>query len=205
LLAALALQVSSVHAQNLVQNPDFDSGLVGWTTVEGTFAIDASNDSPAPPSLHATAARAQSNVAEIRSDCIQIDASQNVALFANIKDVSGGGVEVNLYSFADIACSVDGGLVTIITAPQSSTWSTYSRTNLALPSGTHSVLIGLDAFSLAINGSVDSYFDHILFGPTPTPTRPSPAPALGFVATCALAVAFFVTGSVRLRRRRVRG
>ena len=121
LLAVLALQVSSVHAQNLVQNPDFDSGLVGWTTVEGTFAIDTSNGFPAPPSVHATAPRAQSNVAEIRSDCIQIGASQNVGLFATIKSVSAAGVEVNLYSYTDIACSVDGELVTIITAPQSGT------------------------------------------------------------------------------------
>src|ERR1700751_1474819 len=118
LLAGLALQVSFAHAQNLVQNPDFNSGLAGWTTVEGTFAIDATTGVPASPSLRATAPRAGGNVAEIWSACIRIDASQNVDLVANLKNVSGPGVEVNLLTFTDIACSVDGTLVTIIGAPQ---------------------------------------------------------------------------------------
>ena len=172
LLAGLVLQATAARAQNLIQNPDFDSGFTGWTVFSGTFVIDATDGSPAQPSLHATAAPADGFEAIINSPCIVMSAPQNVDLSADIKYVSGGPPEVDLYGFTDMACADFINVVSISGAPKDGVWHTSSHAGVSLPDGTQSVMVSIFTGSDTLGGSVDAYFDHILFGSTSaTPVR----------------------------------
>lgn len=169
MLAALVLRPPSAHAQNLLQNSDFNTGLAGWTVVSGTFAIDALEGLPEQPSLHAIAAPVGGFEAIVNSPCIQMSAPQNVDLYANIKHVSGNVAEVNVYGFTDTACANFGNIAALIATTQDGdVWTIGSYKNAALPSGTHSVMVSLNAGSSSAGGRVDTYFDHILFGPAGT-------------------------------------
>lgn len=54
LAAVFALEVTAAHSQNLIQNPDFDNGLTGWTQLSGpptTIQVNSADGSPSAPSV----------------------------------------------------------------------------------------------------------------------------------------------------------
>ena len=183
---------------NVIQNPDFNSGLTGWTVASGTFAIDPADGLPGQPSLHATAASAGGYEAFVNSPCLQMSAPQNVDLSANIKFASGTAAEVDVYGYADTTCANFASVITLVSAPQDGMWGTRSATNVALPTGTQSVMVQLVTGSASLGGSVDAHFDHILFGPTGAPATAS-VPAISFIGLALLGIGIVLAGSLPAR------
>lgn len=94
-----------VNAANLVPNPDFDSGLDGWSlsTTSGTMTLDSSTGLPTPPSLHLLGDDLTIS-ASVQSSCIQIDDSTHFDFYMDVNRGSGfagGGVT----AYSDTACS----------------------------------------------------------------------------------------------------
>jgi hypothetical protein len=167
MLAALLLQCASAQAANLVTNPNFTTDVNGWTNAGG-LTWDASDGDPAPGSAHITAATSGSS----NSSCIVIAAPQNIDLFANI-EVASGAAFVEAVAFTDTGCLTGGTSFAFTATSSSSVWQQFSATNVALPSGTNSVLIQLFASLPTVPGAapvapVDAHFDQIQFGPTGT-------------------------------------
>lgn len=169
-------------AADLVTNPDFDSNLSGWSSgdisgsngLAATFVLNTTDGLPASPSAEFTTSLNQYSAAT--SNCITIDTSQNVDLYANAKIVSGNAVSTSatvfVYMFSDASCG--GTLVGPQMAAQVSgalgTWQQISSSNFSLLAGTQSVRIVLEAVggSPAQPGVGDVLFDHIVFQRTAT-------------------------------------
>jgi hypothetical protein len=157
----LWVYATSTAAANLVTNPDFDSNLNGWTVVSSgtpTFTLDNSTGDPAAPSAHIVADAAG---ADVYSDCIVIDSSQNVDFTINYKAASVDIVLVLPFNNASCSPPEPVPVQEITLVPNN--WTGASDLNFALPLGTQSVQIELQLF-----GSSDINFDHVQFGPTST-------------------------------------
>jgi hypothetical protein len=103
-LAASAL-AGAAHAGNLIQNPDFDLGLEGWTQIYGSgeMTADDSIGLPDPPSLHLVADANPGGI-NVESSCMEVD-STNMDLRINAGGGPGqfyGAIE----SYSDTACTV---------------------------------------------------------------------------------------------------
>ncbi|HSE11309.1 MAG TPA: hypothetical protein VLB69_01630 [Rudaea sp.] len=167
---ALALFAGAAGAGNLVTNPDFDSGLTGWTLVApaGTLSLDNSDGSPSAPSLHLVAFTAASG-AQVESDCIAIDNSQNVDLYANVNVHTGNqNVSVDAWSSADCSTGSLGTAGSASLTPASDTWQEESNLAFALPGTTQSVRVVLTAGPTFGADVSDVKFDHLQFGPAGT-------------------------------------
>src|SRR5215475_6425669 len=93
---AIALALGSVlalpaAAANLIPNPDFTGGTTGWTmftTGNGTATLDSSTGDPDAPSVRLVANPANSDVS-VLSSCVEVDDSENVDLFVNLRGNAG--------------------------------------------------------------------------------------------------------------------
>jgi hypothetical protein len=169
-LACIATVSSAAGAANLVANPDFDSGLAGWSEVagsSGTFTLDSSTGSPSSPSIHLVASTSGSASLAVASACIAIDASRHVDLVFQMSGVSGWGyASINAYSDADCATTP-----TTLGTPvygASADWGAYSLLDQALPAGTHGATVILATSMGNLGSQGDVHFDHVAFGPAGT-------------------------------------
>src|SRR4051812_19805577 len=114
-LFAFAAAASAAHASNLVQNPEFDDGLDGWSlgTATGALAIVDTVGIPSAPSLRVTGDMTSPDAAAL-SSCIQIDESTHVVFFAYTLSGAGGAV-AGVQAYSDTACTAP--LSAIATAP----------------------------------------------------------------------------------------
>jgi hypothetical protein len=162
LVAALVLQITAAQAANLVQNPDFDSDISGWTSGPG-ITWDSSNGSPGLGSLHISN---ELNFSTF-SMCMVISAPQNIDLFAEMRLVWGSYVVIQGLAYSDTNCSsyIDYFATTARSGPSINGWMKASAINVALPAGTQSVAL---AFSVQpdSSGPPDGNLDHVIFGPT---------------------------------------
>jgi len=168
LFIASGILLCNANAANLIQNPDFDSGLEGWTQASGsgTITLDDSFGAPQPPSVHLVAASGAGGIS-IESSCMEFDNSANVDLHW----VAGGGpgqAAVGIKMYSDAACTdlldsiSTSGIVLGL-------YHTYHTDNFALPEeDTRSVRITLGVLVYQIGEVPDVHFDHIGFGPTGT-------------------------------------
>lgn len=113
LAAFLLFGASVAQAQNLVPNPDFDTGIDGWSTVpNGAIEWVADDGSPDPGALRLRLADARGNSTSTQSDCFAVDPSVHHDLAASLKLVAG--VEAHIYSvvYVDPTCAdpVAGGV-----------------------------------------------------------------------------------------------
>jgi len=157
-----------VNAANLVPNPDFDSGLDGWSlsTGSGTMTLDSSTGLPTPPSLHLLGDNL-TVTAGVQSSCIQIDDSAHVDFYMDVNRGSVGFASGGVAAYSDTACSTP--LDTTIGSSANDTngiWARYSDVDAALPAGTQSVRVILNAGMGSLGSLADVHFDHIAFGPT---------------------------------------
>ena len=169
LLVGTCALVGATHAANLVGNPDFDSGLEGWTLASasgpGTFTVDTATGAPSAPSIHLVPDPATAFGIAVQSNCIAIDTSQNVDLLFNMKATSGWGY-ANVDAYSDASC---GTLLSALGTPAygaNGQWGPYSLPNAALPAGTHSARVVLVSSMGSLGSPGDAHFDHIAFGPT---------------------------------------
>jgi hypothetical protein len=156
----------SAAAANLVSNPDFDTNLDGWTLSDGdgTVVLDDTTGLPASPSMRVTASGTTPDTS-VSSNCMPVDDSNNVDLFANI-NVQGGFAIMGFATYSDTACT--NGLTAITSTSIASTggWATYSLTDMMLPDGAQSARVVLTATMGASMSNGDVDFDHIAFGET---------------------------------------
>jgi hypothetical protein len=157
----------AAQAANLVENPDFNSGLDGWSLASeaGTVDIDADNGFPSAPALHL--AGDSTSGAAAQSACIMIDDSANVDLRALVLP-SGGTAALVVQPYSDAACETPIDPVSTASVDANGEWQELALTDTALPDGTLSARVVLYA-SLGSDDSVgDALFDHVAFGPTGT-------------------------------------
>jgi len=175
---SISLYAKAVIAANLVQNPDFTTGIASWggiTCGNAAFVWDGSDGDPTPGSLQFTAS-APPFIGCDQSACVTIDA-QNVDLYASIKRATGSSsASVYLQAYTDTSCTTIIPGVTWLgnvyaNNAISDAWQDLSNTNVALPTGTQSINLQLHADPGSSNMNV--HFDHVLFGPTgaATPVR----------------------------------
>jgi len=164
---AMAHGIDAV-AQNLVPNPNFDSGLDGWTNMQADtgaiWTLDSTDGSPTAPSGHLQAGGRPSSL--VNSACIAIDTTHNIDLNVDIKssDAMYPG-HVAVYTYGDPACSIAGDafVASSCAALPADGWQRCSQINYALPAGTQGVIISLSVYYLT-----SANFDDVRFGPTGT-------------------------------------
>jgi hypothetical protein len=177
----LCVHTIGAVAANLVTNPDFDINLNGWTIGDisggngpfATFALNSTDGLPTAPSAEFTTSLNQFSAAT--SDCMAIDTSQNVDLYANAKIILGNvlstGASVAVYMFSDMSCgSLVGPQIVNQVHGSLGAWQQISSPNFPLLAGTHSVRIVLEVLggSPGQPGIGDVLFDHIVFQQTAT-------------------------------------
>ncbi|HVZ23480.1 MAG TPA: hypothetical protein VG871_20550, partial [Vicinamibacterales bacterium] len=170
-LGAGALFSLSAAAANLVENPDFTSGVDGWTTItagNGTATLDTTTGWPSAPSIRLAANPADSDVS-VSSSCMTLPDSGNVDLYVNIKGTSGVAIGI-INTYGDDACTDGLSAINSESFPATGEWATYSMTDVILPEGTRSAKIVLTASASPSGNAGDVNFDHVLFGPTGTVT-----------------------------------
>ncbi|HKP65745.1 MAG TPA: hypothetical protein VJX31_03900 [Casimicrobiaceae bacterium] len=170
----LALAIGSAFAlpalaANLIPNPDFTSGTVGWTmstTGSGSATLDTTTGSPDAPSVRLVANPANTDVS-VFSSCVEVDDSQSVDLFVDLRGNTGAAT-IEIDTFSDAACAT--ALSQIVSTPVQAdqTWSTYTLDNVALPNGSQSAMVVLTATEGTDASAGDANFDHIQLGATGT-------------------------------------
>jgi hypothetical protein len=96
LAAFLLIGASIAQAQNLVPNPDFDTGIDGWSTLSnGTIEWVADDGSPDPGALRLRLADARGNGTEALSGCFAVDPSMHHDLAASLKLIAG--IEAHIF------------------------------------------------------------------------------------------------------------
>jgi hypothetical protein len=162
----------SAAAANLIPNSDFDTGMDGWTVVsgEGTATLDETTGSPAAPSLH-LAGTAESPDISVESDCLAVDDSENVDLYADINGTAGFAM-LTINAYDDTECSNGIGAINSEAFPATGEWDTYSMSDVMLPDGAQSAKVVLSASMGASTSPGDVHFDHVGFGETGTVFAP---------------------------------
>jgi len=161
LLLASLVAIPSLQASNLIVNPDFVTGIAGWSGAGITW--DADIGDPAPGSLHLILPGMP-----VSSTCIPIVGEQRVALSARFR-TSGSRASAAAVSFTDPACASGGTLVgevaSVLTQqPPDDAWYAFTHV-FAIPVDTLSIRIELTTELADGQESVDSYFDGLVFGP----------------------------------------
>ena len=167
LLATGCMLAFSANAANLIANPNFTSGLDGWSVSDGdgTAAIDDATGSPAAPSLRLVADGTTPNVS-VESACMRLD-SHNVDLYMNIKGTSGFAIGT-INAYGDTGCTSGLTSVSSQSFPATQTWDTYSMPQVILPPNARSAKVVLTAAMGSSTETGDANFDHIGFGRTGT-------------------------------------
>ena len=168
LLAAGCMLALSANAANLITNPNFTTGLDGWSLSDGdgTDTIDDSTGSPVAPSLRLIADGTTPNVS-VESACMQLGGSHNVDLYMNIKGNTGFAIGT-INAFSDTECTHGLTSINSQSFPATQAWDTYSMPQVILPPNARSAKVVLTAGMGSSTDTGDVNFDHIAFGPTGT-------------------------------------
>ena len=165
---AFAAAATAARASNLVQNPEFDDGLAGWTLASSPGALGLVDNAgvPSAPSLRVTGDSTAPDAAAL-SSCIQIDDSAHVDFFAYALSGLGSAV-AGFQAYSDTACTAP--LSAIATTPDGALpyWHEIGFTDQPLPAGTRSAQVLLTSEASAQDVFGDILYDHIAFGPTGT-------------------------------------
>lgn len=157
------VSASIVQAANLVPNPDFDSGLEGWTqSGTGSVTIDDSFGLPRPPSAHLVA---DSTLGiGLESSCMEVDDSVHADFYLS-SAADPGYVSASIEMFSDTACT---NALDPINMQSFRGGGDHGLYDFALPSGAQSAKILLIGSAISMGQLPDVHFDHIGFGPTGT-------------------------------------
>jgi len=168
LFGASGLVALPAAAVNLVQNPDFDTDLEGWTVTDGdgTLSLDDTTGAPAAPSMRINADGTATDTSA-SSSCMPVDDSNNVDLYVNINGTAGFAI-ATIATFSDADCTTALGAIASEAFPATGEWATYSMSDVTLPDGAQSARVVLTASMGASTDHGDAHFDHVAFGPTGT-------------------------------------
>jgi hypothetical protein len=172
----LLVGVLDARAQNLVQNPGFDSNLNGWSVGPGTWDGAQGNSAPGSVFLSPTT----SSGVFVLTQCIPVasstayDVGGSFRFPSSVTTTPAGSVLV--YFYTDLGCTnqlpfsdsiqMSGG------ASPADTWLTASRGLITHP-GTVAVKIHLYFFTFAA-GTASGWFDDIRFANSPLDYYPLP-------------------------------
>lgn len=172
-IGIVLLCAHAAHAQNLVPNPDFDTGVEPWQMVPGaigTVTHVPDDGSPAPGALRLERpdeSNRGSSTAAI-SACMPVDADTRFDLIGSVKLVVGNSASVQVTGYSSVDCS--GSIVSfdpvLSTQAADGLWHSFSATDFPLPDTVGSVVVRLNSgVAFPATQSV-ALFDHIGFGPT---------------------------------------
>ena len=166
LLLLLAAGAES-SATNLVTNPDFDTGVAGWTFSGGCGSPgwDDVVGSPAAGALAINCATAPS--AEIATQCVALDATSVDFSVRTADNGLAGPVDFVLKTYTSQDCSgMSNGVFEPSDVKQvpgnaccGNSWHEWSRSGIALPAGARSALVEITA-----HPNADIVLDHVLLG-----------------------------------------
>jgi hypothetical protein len=164
----LVLTPIATGAQNLVQNPDFDTSLDGWSIEnDGNTAVwYASDGYPAPGSAHLEA----NTYVQKMTQCVplpsslasSVDFSAAAYMFADTTNLGAGNFALQTSAFADAACAdavwYDGN--SIVLPMSAGSWTYLANNFYPLPAGYQSLLVRIEVIGgLDIS---DFAFDHFV-------------------------------------------
>jgi hypothetical protein len=166
LIGAGGFATTSAFAANLVENPNFDTNLDGWTITDGdgSIALDTSTGSPAAPSIHVKADGSDASTS-VSSSCMAVDDSGDFDLYVDVNGTTGSAI-ASIAAFSDADCTTALDTTDGDALPAAGSWSTYSMTGVTLPDGTQSARVVLTATSGSTTDDGDVNFDHVAFGPS---------------------------------------
>jgi len=158
-------------AQNYVANPNFDSDLSVWSSLQNA-TWDSADGSPAAGSMDL--ASTANSVAQ-GAQCVPIPQPPpaNVDFYARMYVKTPGNFAAIFAVASDLAnCSTSNGTVinlnpavsTPVSGNPASGWVEISATNQPLPNTTQAVVINLQVSA----GPQEVVFDHVFFGATGT-------------------------------------
>jgi hypothetical protein len=152
-----------VYSQNLVQNPDFVSGLTGWSVIGFASAALNNNDgAPSPPAADVSEGGFnEAPAGALSSSCIGIDSSRTYMLSANVKIILGQ-MSMQVVGFADAACSGQESFEYDLLLSQADQWQSTTIPDVLLEQEDGAVQVRF----YTNGGSIGSEFliDHIFFG-----------------------------------------
>lgn len=169
-MAAIASCALPVQAQNLVSNPEFDSGIESWelrAAGVGTIVHVADDGSPEAGSLRLDRAdETRGNSTSAWSECIVVDPAVRYDLMGNVKPVLGPAT-VFLVTFGDDLCVDTLGSAEFLTwdTPDAE-WHALEASDFALPGNVGGVRVQLMIGATFPETLAGALFDHIGFGPT---------------------------------------
>src|SRR5262245_59033818 len=105
LFGASGLLALPAAAVNLVQNPDFDTGLEGWAVTEGdgNISLDDTTGAPVAPSMQIKADGTDTDTSASWA-CMPVDDATNVDLQVNIKGTAAFAI-ATIATFSDTDCT----------------------------------------------------------------------------------------------------
>jgi hypothetical protein len=154
-------------AANLVSNPDFTAGLLGWSLASesGEMTLDPQGF-PGAPALRVTGGNAISG-AEAQSACIPINSATAFDFRFNAYAVAGQA-SARMETYADADCLTMLGAIGTQPGGPANDFVAHSLTNVMLHTGARSARIVLASTPSASGGRGDVLFDHVGFGPAGT-------------------------------------
>jgi hypothetical protein len=170
-LAVLFLLGASIaQAQNLVQNPDFDTGTEHWEPASNaTISWVADDGSPEPGSMRFNVSVARGTSTSVASDdCIAVDPSIHYDLLGAFKLIAGSYVQLFFYTFGDAACTeaAEFGDPSISVTTADGAWHDAMVSDFALAPDVGSVQVVLAVGVPYPETEAAAMVDHIGFGPT---------------------------------------
>ena len=179
-LCGALLLPAFASAANLLVNPEFTSGITGWTYGGfGDVTPEPTSGSPAAGSI-----RLASNDAPMlitSRQCVDGAITGDYEWGGRIQQTSSTAPETHtiaatFYQGAACGGTMLGSFTSIAGADTGGGWIQYAAT-VTVPANTASTLIELTV-DVAINGAGDYLFDHVYFGPLGT----TPVELQGFTA-----------------------
>lgn len=171
MLAAIFLLGASIaQAQNLVPNPDFDTGIDHWETLpNGEISWIADDGSPEPGAMRLNLATARGNSTQARSDCLAVDPSVHHDLAAALQLIAGVSVHIYFVVYDNPTCAdppLGGGDPNAQVTTADGLWHDVMIADFALLPEAESarIVIGTGATYPDTNGV--ALIDHVGFGPT---------------------------------------
>lgn len=156
-------------AQNLIDNPDFDTDLDQWLVGNdgGTAEWDGAIGAPDPGSAHLTAG---AGIIQTLTQCVALPSSlassmslsAEVYQFTDSNSTSGNPYGVETDAYADAACSdaVYYGSNFILQPTGVEAWTAVSNNFVSIPAGYQSMLVTI--FVEGGLGMADYSFDHFV-------------------------------------------
>lgn len=173
LVATVASTAFAAPLQNLLPNGDFDTGIVGWSTLppSGGSPAWSAEDCCGDASSGSIELRAEAVSIVAGSSCVAVTGGESFDLVAMVDtrptggELAQAGIQIRWYS--DAGCATDAG------SPQS--WSVGNQqgwrrfgTSTTAPSDAVAATVVLIAAGQGLSRGIDAFFDDVAFGESGT-------------------------------------